>query len=255
MQTDRMNDHMNDSVALNTELLYRQIYRQIADDIANGALPSGERLPSERELSDRLSVSRATVRRALKQLVADGLVESRQGAGTFVVSTGPLGEAPNALMSFTELGASRGLKASSTVLSAEVRRATLDEGELFGVAPGIDIFVLERIRFLDGLPISVDGSRIPLTYAPHLPDIDFSSASLYGSLRDAGAGPVRADYTVEAVAADAVAADRLAVDPGAALLLTRTSSYDHRRRLVEIGEMLFRGDRYRFRASLMRRRW
>jgi GntR family transcriptional regulator len=248
-------DHMTDSAALNTELLYRQIYRQIAGDIANGALPSGERLPSERELSERLSVSRATVRRALKQLVADGLVESRQGAGTFVVSTGPLGEAPNTLMSFTELGAARGLKASSTVLAADVRRATLDEAEVFGVAPGSEIFVLERLRFLDGVPISVDSSRIPLAYAPDLPQIDFSSASLYAALRDAGAGPVRADYTVEAVAADAATADLLAVDAGAALLLTRTSSYDHRRRLVELGEMLFRGDRYRFRASLMRRRW
>ena len=83
--------------------LYLRVYRLIADEIAGGALEPGDRLPSERELTGRLGVSRATVRRALGELATDGLVTASANRGSFVAS-GPLVEPPNALLSFTELG-------------------------------------------------------------------------------------------------------------------------------------------------------
>ena len=95
--------------------LYLRVYRLIADEIASGSLGPGDRLPSERELTERLGVSRATVRRALGELAMDGLVEASAGRGSFV-STGPLVEPPNALLSFTELGNRHGLKATARVL-------------------------------------------------------------------------------------------------------------------------------------------
>lgn len=171
-----------------SELLHRRVARAIADEIAAGGLAPGERLPSERELGERLGVSRATVRRALRELAAKGLVESHVGRGSFVAA-GPIGEAPNALMSFTELGASRGLATSARVLAARTRPATLDEAELLAVAPGAPLFELERLRLLDGIPLSLDASRVPLALAPGLPDVDFGSASLYATLEAAGRGP------------------------------------------------------------------
>ena len=88
--------------------LYYRVYRMIADDIASGRLSAGDRLPAERELCQQLSVSRTTVRRAFAALVEDGLIESAAGRGAFVTNDS-LAEPPNALMSFSELGASRGL--------------------------------------------------------------------------------------------------------------------------------------------------
>jgi GntR family transcriptional regulator len=235
-----------------SELLHRRVSRVIAEDIAAGVLTPGDRLPSERELSEKLHVSRATVRRALADLVDEGLIESRAGRGSFV-SSGPIGEAPNALMSLSELGASRGLTTESRVLSSDIRPATPDEAEALELAPGAPVFVLERLRLLDGIPMSLDTNRVPLAVAPDLPEIDFTSASLYETLDAAGVGPVRAIYSVQAVEADVRRARLLEVAPGAPLLETETVAYDRTGQRVELGEMIYRGDRYRFRASLTRR--
>src|SRR3954466_11009098 len=114
--------------------LYLRVYRQIAQEIENGTLAPGARLPSERWFCDELGVSRATVRRAIEELVADGLVEGR-GRGSFVTGEA-LVEPPNTLMSLSELGRSRGLDATARVLGSEVRPATIDRAAPFGVRAG-----------------------------------------------------------------------------------------------------------------------
>jgi len=234
------------------ELRHQQVARAIAGQIAGGALRPGDRLPGERALRERFGVSRATIRRALASLGAEGLVEAHPGRGSFV-ATDPLGEPPEVLTSFTLMGARRGLVASARVLAAEVVTATLDESEAFGIAPGAELFVLERLRLLDGHAVAIDRSRVPLARAPGLPAADFASASLYAALDEAGAGPSRAEYAMQAVAADPDQARLLGVDPGAPLLRTTTRSSDAHDAVVELGEMHYRGDRYRYRATLTRR--
>ncbi len=230
--------------------LYHRVYRQIAKEIESGALQPGDRLPSERWLCDELGVSRATVRRAFEELAGDGLIEGR-GRGSFVTGDA-LVEPPNTLMSLSDLGRSRGLEASARVLSAEVRAATIDEAEAFGIAPGAELFELERLRLLDGIAVALDRARVPLAVAPELPALDFSSASLYETLDRAGSCVVRADYTTEARAADAYEAEQLGVVPGSPLLVASTVGYAEPDRLVELTHTAYRGDRYRFRAILVR---
>src|SRR3954469_4963089 len=104
--------------------LYHRVYRELAKEIESGALRPGDRLPSERSLCDQLGVSRATVRRAVEELTADGLVEAR-GRGSFVHDDAVM-EPPNTLMSLNEVARSRGLDPTSVVLRAEVRAATID---------------------------------------------------------------------------------------------------------------------------------
>src|SRR3954454_15687928 len=95
--------------------LHRRVRDELAGRIADGRLPRGIQLPTERELSEELAVSRVTVRRALAALRASGAVESFQGRGTFVAAP-RVGEPPNALMSFSQLAASGGLTATASVL-------------------------------------------------------------------------------------------------------------------------------------------
>ena len=121
------------------------------------------------------------------------------------------------------------------------------------MAPGADVFELDRLRMLNGVAVALDTTRVPLSCAPELPTIDFRTASLYAVLDTAGTALVRADYTTEAVAADAEQARNLGVTPGSPLLLARTTSYDASDRMVELGETVYRSDRYRFRASLVRK--
>lgn len=64
--------------------LIRQVYQQIRERILNGGLQSGEKLPSTRELSSELKVSRNVILEAYDQLSSEGFLVSRMGAGTFV---------------------------------------------------------------------------------------------------------------------------------------------------------------------------
>jgi GntR family transcriptional regulator len=233
--------------------LYFRVYRLIADDIASGTLRPGDRLPAERELCQQLSVSRTTVRRAFAALVSDGLIESSAGRGAFVTS-GSLAEPPNALMSFSELGASRGLRSTSVVLVSGLVHATIEQAELFGIAPGADVFSIERLRKLDEVPVAIDEALVPLRRAPELPSIDFTTESLYAVLDRNGCAPVRAAYTVEATAADARAAKLLGLAAGAPLLTATTTSTDADGQAVELTRTVYRADRYRFQATLVRRR-
>ena len=69
--------------------LYRQIYEGVRDAILSGKLTSGARLPASRVLAKQLSVSRLTVVNAFEQLLAEGYLEGKTGAGTFVASKIP----------------------------------------------------------------------------------------------------------------------------------------------------------------------
>lgn len=230
-----------------------RVYSVVADEIAAGVRQPGERLPPERVMAGDFGVGRATLRRAFAALAADGLIESHVGRGTFVAG-GYLREPPNVLMSFTELGRAHGLSASARVLQRAVREATIDEGEEFAIAPGAPIFQLDRLRFLEGQPIATDSVRTPLALAPRLVDVDFTTESFYDALAAHGCGPIRADYTVEARTASDREATLLEAPIGVAVLVTMTEGYDERGRLVEVGHTIYRGDRYRFEATLRRRR-
>jgi len=64
--------------------LHRQLFLVLHDEIARGAIPAGNPLPTEQELCDRFGVSRITVRRALANLADQGYITRRQGVGSFV---------------------------------------------------------------------------------------------------------------------------------------------------------------------------
>jgi GntR family transcriptional regulator len=230
--------------------LHLAVRNAIAQDIAAGLSAPGDRLPSERDLCERLNVSRLTLRKALKALVDDGLLESVPGRGWFVAG-GPISEPANVLLSFSDMARARGLTPSATVLSAEVRSAGLDEAEVLMVAPGSELFEIRRLRRLDGAATSIDHSRIPLSIAPGLPDVDFGVESLYSVLRTHGVEPARAAAVVEAVPADAEHARILEVDIGTPLLSLSQVTYAQDGRPIDMGDVTYRGDRYRFRANLL----
>jgi GntR family transcriptional regulator len=231
--------------------LYHRVYRQIAQEIEAGALQPGARLPSERWLCDELGVSRATVRRAIEELIGDGLVEAR-GRGSFVTGEA-LVEPPNTLMSMSELGRSRGLDATARVLSSAIRPATIDEADAFGVAPGAELLELQRLRMLDGLPIAIDDNRVPLRVLPSAGELDFTTASLYDAIEREGNRLARADYELEARAAGEDEAELLGLAPDAPVLFATTVALGEDGRILDLGQTVYRADRYRFQATLMRR--
>jgi GntR family transcriptional regulator len=66
--------------------IYRQLMRQVADAIAGGRLAPGGKLPSQRELAERLVISPLTVKKAYDELEREGLIRTERGRGTFVTA-------------------------------------------------------------------------------------------------------------------------------------------------------------------------
>ncbi|GAA4593647.1 GntR family transcriptional regulator [Planotetraspora phitsanulokensis] len=233
------------------EPLWVQAAELIERQVREGVLPAGRRLPAERELCTQMGISRVTLRRALQHLVEQGVLRSSHGRGWYVASR-PDRDWPNSLESFTETARRKALVATSRVIRAEVREASLDEADQFGVAAGTKLFVLERVRMLDGLAIGVDASRVVLNLAPGLPDTDFAVASLLEELAAAGAEPVVAQSVIESMGCPEEISGHLDLVPGDPVLVMHQSMVDAVGRVVLVSTITYRGDRYRLRTSFTR---
>jgi GntR family transcriptional regulator len=229
---------------------FHSVFREIATRIERGVLSPGDRLPSERWFGDDLGVSRTTVRRAIEELVATGLVEPRSGA--LYVAPGAAAAPANRLQSLTELARARGLEPTARVLLQRERAATLDEAELFRIAPGAALFELRRLRLLDGVAVAIDHDRVPLRLLPGAASLDFTTASLFGALEAAGSEPIQARLQIEARAATAEEAELLELAPAAPLLVATEHATDRAGALVNLGVTAYRSDRHRFLATFTR---
>lgn len=225
---------------------------RLAQEIEAGRHPAGARLPPERELAERLHVSRGSVRQALSLLRDDGLVASAPQSGWFV-SDVRLGEPPSVLLSFTQMAARRGGRVRTEVLDHRVREPTYDEGERLALAASAAVLDLERLRRVDGVPVCLDRSVIALARAPGLEAVDLADASLFDALDRLGALPTRTDFVVEATAADARHARHLGVPVGSPVLRTDELAHDGSGAALFIGSSVYRANAYRFHATLRRR--
>ena len=72
--------------SISNKKVYEQVIEQIQKNIMDGTFKKGDKLPSERELSEKMAVSRTSIREALRVLETMGVVESRQGEGNFICS-------------------------------------------------------------------------------------------------------------------------------------------------------------------------
>jgi GntR family transcriptional regulator len=233
------------------QLRYQRVQQALAEEIQRGGRTPGARLPPERALAEHFGVSRVTLRRALDELARSGIV-TRTGSG-WQVASGAMSEPPNELMSFSEMAAARGLSAGSREISRSVRAASIDEAETLGLAPGADLFELVRLRSMDEVPMLIATSLIPLSLVPEIQKMVPPGGSLYSVLEESfGLRPARARITVEAVPAGSKEAKLLGLNQGEPLLYCHQLTEDETGRTIEICEMRYRGDRYRFRASLVR---
>ena len=227
-------------------------YRALASNLASGRWPPGSLLPSERALAEELGVSRTTLRHALRELADAGFLEPAPQRGWFVARA-YISEGPNMLMGFSEAAAARGLTAGSRVISLVRRSCSFETAELLGVPPASEVIELQRVRTLDGLPVAVQSLSLPHRLVPGLESADLAGASLYQVLAERYAlVPSRCDYTLQADSADDRVAEVLDIAPGSPVLVGHEVTIDSQDRVMAAGRMVYRGDAYRFTATLFR---
>lgn len=223
---------------------YAQIEERLTEAIAAGDLSPGDRLPPERELSERLGVSRMTLRQALESLERRGLVRRAVGrrGGTFVAEP-KIERDMTALAGLTQQLVRQGRRAGARLLSTREGPAGQRTAAALGLSPGEAVCEVVRLRLSDGQPLALERSLFPSSRFPGLLGRPLDG-SLYELLeREYGAAPRRAVERLEPVLAEAPDADHLGVKAGAPLLLVERTAYDADGAALEFARDLFRGDR------------
>jgi GntR family transcriptional regulator len=211
---------------------------------------SGGRLPPERELAERLGVARETLRRALSDLEHEGLLDRRQGAGTFV-SGQPLVKQLQ-LMSFSEDMRERGLVPSSEVLSVKEMGANAKLAQKLKLTPGAPLLEVKRLRFANDEPMALETVYLIKARAPEIEAEQLRTGSLYELLQRAGIVIRSAVQEVQATVLSEEEADLLEVPAFSPSLLVERLVLGSNGDIVEFARTLYRADRYRFEVNVMR---
>src|ERR1700756_4783729 len=163
--------------------LYYQISSRIEAAIVSGQLPPGSRLENEISLSERLNLSRPTVRRALQELVNKGFLVPRRGIGSQVFQ-GPVTRKVELTSLYDDLDRG-GQHPTTELLSHEVAEADANAAERLSIAKGSPVLHLRRLRLSDGIPLAVLENFLPEDFLD-LRSTDLASHRLYPLMRARG---------------------------------------------------------------------
>jgi len=226
--------------------LYAQLKEQIIAAIACADLAPGDQIPSQRLLCEKYRMSHMTVRRAINELLHEGVIYAIPGKGLYVTELKQ--DAEPLLRGFTEDMTQRGMVASSTVLAAEVVGASTVLSSALGVPIGTALVYLRRLRLADGAPVAVQGSYLPQALCPGLLEHDLARGSLFDLLRNVYRLRLAdGTTTVEAALADAEHAKLLGLRVPAPLLVVEQLNYLDSGQVIEFVRSAYRADRYRLR--------
>lgn len=226
--------------------LYVQIEQALLARIESGELTVGDRLPSERDLSETLGVNRLTLRRALRALESQGLITRRPGSGTHVAAP-KIERQAGRLVSFTRGMKQRGFVPGTRVLSVQHFPAHAALAAVLQITTAAPVCIIDRLRTLNREPVLLERYTLPDERFPGLDRLDLEGESIYTLLHEAyGVQIRRARQSLEPVAAGEYESLALGVPIGAPLMLERRLSFDADDRPVEHGRDLYRGDRFRF---------
>lgn len=155
---------------------YRQLLQLLRQQILSGELAPGARVPTEEELVQTYELSRGTVRKAIEQLAAEGLVRTEQGSGTYVSTAHP-----NAVpFRFTEIAG--GAEVTYRILTREIMPAAGEIAERLALPLGEPVIHIRRQRLRGAAVIGFSERFLPRSLCPGLLDEDLTRPSIHDLL-------------------------------------------------------------------------
>jgi GntR family transcriptional regulator len=209
----------------------------------------GDSIPSERQLGVDLGVSRLTVRAALDELVREGYLVRRRGAGTFVAE--PKVAKGIDINSFSDDMRARGLTPASRTLDLRVVPAGARMGRILHVSPAEPVVSVKRLRLADGEPMAIELLHVRQSLIPGMTGADLEENSFYDLLASRyDVLIVGGSQTIEPTVTNEEESSVLGVPLHSPALLfervTRSAAGD----IVEFTSSTYRGDRYRLVTEL-----
>lgn len=221
--------------------LYIQIANNIRQQINDGLIATGDALPSERNLCELTGASRVTIRKAVDQLIEEGLLFRKQGSGTFVSQRI---EVPGTYLSgFSDDARARGQAPGCIWLMKNYANPTMEEAAILKVATTSKVARLGRVRLSEGEPLAIEHAIVVASYLPPLEEV---GDSLYDALAQSGNRPVSGQQKVRASLATPTEAGLLSIRENSEILRIERTTCTADGKVIEYTRSAYRGDRYDF---------
>lgn len=218
---------MSSSFALkaNGTLLHRQLFLILRQEILQGRYRTGDRLPTQEVLCHEFSVSRITVRRALADLQAEGLIRNEQGVGAFVTHAAPQ-RPPPANLDYVDSFQQGGEPTTIELLDHRLQPATRHVAERLELPVGTDVLYIARIRRHRGEPVLYTEAWLPARFNARLSPEALRRESLSGLLVRSLPAVGRIIEEINAEVAHPAVAQALEVEPNSPILRRERTVHD-----------------------------
>jgi GntR family transcriptional regulator len=230
---------------------HAQIRETIRRRILDGSYAPHSQVPSESQMMAAFGVSRITIRQALGDLQKEGLIFKVAGKGSFVASPKAF-QNLSKLQGFGEAMGRSGYETFNQVLSMKAVAAPELVARRLQIEPGSGVYEIQRLRYLNREPISVDVSYFPQELGERLAQEDLATRDIFVILEnDFGQHLTHADVQIEAISADDTLARHLRVPEAAPLL--RIERLTHAgERPIDFEFLFYRGDAFQYRLRIDR---
>ncbi|AOU99367.1 GntR family transcriptional regulator [Acidihalobacter yilgarnensis] len=233
--------------------LYGQIKDMLRKKILDGSYPPHSKLPSESELMALFDVSRITARQAIRDLQKEGLVFTIQGKGSFVTKPKAVQDLTR-LEGFGEAMNSKGYETYSRLIGVREMPASSEVARALQLSRDTSVVEIERVRYLNRSPISLDISYFSLDIGRRLMDEDLETRDIFVILENDYALPLgAADIVINATVADEREAELLAIESGAPILRMERLTSTRDGTPIDYEHLYYIGEAYQYRLRIERR--
>ncbi|MET9418966.1 GntR family transcriptional regulator [Streptomyces klenkii] len=236
-------------------------YLQIADDLAQqiraNVLAPGEQVPSEADLMDRYAVSQGTVRKAMTELRATGLIETHHGKGSYVKNRPPVRRKSSdrfrrshrlaGKAAYLAEAEQAGSKASVRVLYVGPVEAPAEIAERLTVPVGAKVLARRRLYFSDGIPTEEATSYLPWDVAKDIPELfeeNPGGGGIYARLEEHGHQLKELAETVRVRLATKQETVALSLSPGSPIIHLTRNAESEAGRVVEVCDTIMAADQF-----------
>ncbi|MCX4693536.1 GntR family transcriptional regulator [Streptomyces sp. NBC_01408] len=238
---------------------YLQIAEDIVQQIRAGALKPGDQVPSEAEMVDRYGVSGGTIRKAMLEIRASGLVDTRHGKGSYVKARPPVRhQSSDRFRRSLRQGGKAAYLAESEQSGATAKVSVIYIGpteapegiaERLGVDVGTQVLARRRLYFRNGTPVETATSYLPWDVVRDIPELFAANpggGGIYARLEEHGHVFAEFVETLQARPAARAEASELALSPGAPVVHLLRNAVTEEGRVVEVCDTLMAADQFVF---------
>ncbi|MGG0174915.1 GntR family transcriptional regulator [Gottfriedia acidiceleris] len=231
--------------------LYHQLMERLKDSIENGNWTPGDKIPSENQLMVQFSVSRNTAKKAIEELVQEGILYRIQGKGTYVAKP-KLQQSLMGFYSFSKVLKEKGLNPKDIILKIEEVKPTVKIKEALQLSENMNVIEMKRLRCAEDEPFILESSFIPKHVVTDIEQLKkVGEISLYDLFsQQFNTIVTRAKEAFEPVLIRADESEYLQSEEGRPALLLERTAYNANGEPVEFCISIVRGDRCRFYTEL-----